>query len=99
MKLLNVCFIIHSEQNESLTTLFVSLQRHVYQPLFTLVGGGLKKVSEAEKWMKDVLPKYCVHYPTKVMELDPEVNQVTLENGQVVMLRADHSYKFPFLCW
>lgn len=60
-------------------------QRHVYQPLFTLVGGGIKHVSEAEKWMADVLPRYCVHYKTKVAEFDPEANEVKLEDGHVVI--------------
>lgn len=62
-------------------------KRHVYQPLFTLVGAGIKKVTEAEKWMKEVLPTYCVHYQHKVAEFNPEKNQVILDNGDVLEYR------------
>ena len=52
--------------------------------MWTLVGAGIKNVQESTKLMSDVLPTECVHYKQKVVEFDPEANQVTLSNGEVV---------------
>ena len=57
----------------------------MYQPLFTLVGAGIRNVHEAEKPMSDVLPKQCVHFQQRVAEFNPDASQVTLHNGQVVI--------------
>merc|ERR1719347_1373851 len=33
---------------------------HFYQPMWTLVGGGLKSLDQSAKHMKDVLPKKAI---------------------------------------
>ena len=63
-----------------------ALQYHVYQPLFTLVGAGIKTVSQSERPMSKVLPSQCVHYPYKVTEFHPDNNLVILNNGEIVSL-------------
>lgn len=55
---------------------------HYYQPLWTLVAAGIKKLDQTVRPMKDVLPKNCDHHKEKVQEFDPENNTVTLGNGQ-----------------
>lgn len=64
-----------------------SAQYHYYQPMWTLVGAGIKNVKQSAKLMSDVLPKECVHFPHKVAGFDPEASQVTLTNGQVLSYR------------
>ena len=36
---------------------FIISQMHYYQPMWTLVGGGLKKMEQSQKPMSQVLPK------------------------------------------
>ncbi|XP_053398463.1 sulfide:quinone oxidoreductase, mitochondrial-like [Mercenaria mercenaria] len=55
---------------------------HYYQPLWTLVGAGIKTVAQTARPMKDVLPKKCDHHTEAVAEFDPENNSVTLGNGK-----------------
>ena len=54
--------------------------------MWTLVGAGIKKVDQSAKLMSDVLPQECVHYQQKVAEFNPEANEVTLSNGEVVSI-------------
>ena len=70
--------------SQFLMKIHVSFQDHLYQPLFTLVGAGIRNVHESERPMSQVLPKQCVHIQQKVVEFDPEASQVTLKNGEVV---------------
>ena len=55
--------------------------------MWTLVGAGIKKVDQSARLMSDVLPQECVHYQQKVAEFNPEANEVTLSNGEVVSIR------------
>lgn len=57
---------------------------HYYQPLWTLVGAGIKKVEQTARPMKDVLPKNCDHLAEKVAEFDPDRNTVILGNGNKI---------------
>lgn len=58
--------------------------RHYYQAMFTLIGGGIKKLDQSYKPMKSVLPKDAVWLKDKVAEIDPKKSQVTTEKGDVV---------------
>ncbi|KAL4237657.1 hypothetical protein ACF0H5_002371 [Mactra antiquata] len=55
---------------------------HYYQPMWTLVGAGVKTVDQSAMPMERVLPKACDHHKQKISEFDPDKNTVTLENGQ-----------------
>lgn len=57
-------------------------QYHYYQPMWTLVGAGIKKVEQSTMRMDQVLPKQCVHYKQKVGSFDPLKNEITLANGE-----------------
>ncbi|XP_060582922.1 sulfide:quinone oxidoreductase, mitochondrial-like [Ruditapes philippinarum] len=55
---------------------------HYYQPMWTLVGAGIKRVDQSAMPMSEVLPKKCDHHKQRVSEFDPDKNTVTLNNGQ-----------------
>ncbi|KAI8391173.1 uncharacterized protein BYT42DRAFT_489400 [Radiomyces spectabilis] len=59
-------------------------QRHYYQPLWTYVGGGIKDFSESFKPMGSVVPKDAEWIQDRVVKLDPDNNQVTLANNEVI---------------
>ncbi|WAR19451.1 SQOR-like protein [Mya arenaria] len=50
------------------------VQHHYYQPMWTLVGAGIKQVENSSALMKDVLPSGCHHYEQRVQEFNPEKN-------------------------
>eukprot|EP00095_Tigriopus_kingsejongensis_P008451 maker-scaffold18_size714446-snap-gene-1.15 protein:Tk08451 transcript:maker-scaffold18_size714446-snap-gene-1.15-mRNA-1 annotation:"sulfide:quinone mitochondrial precursor" len=57
---------------------------HYYQPMWTLVGGGQKSLSQSGKPMKDVLPKKADWIKDKAMTFDPDNCKVTTQNGDVI---------------
>ncbi|GJQ81408.1 hypothetical protein Trydic_g18273 [Trypoxylus dichotomus] len=65
-------------------TIIEPSDKHYYQPLFTLAGGGLKTVAQAEKNMGDVLPNGAKWIKDSVAEFDPKNNTVTTARGDVV---------------
>lgn len=60
---------------------------HYYQPLWTLVGGGIKTFMETVRSMKDVLPKECDWIKAKVVNFDPDNNTVITSDGQKVFYK------------
>lgn len=59
-------------------------QRHYYQPLFTLIGGGIKPLESSWKPMKEVLPKDSKWFKDRVVKFEPESNTVTIGNGDSI---------------
>ena len=57
---------------------------HYYQPLFTFVGGGIKKLSESRSDTKSLIPKGVNWIQDSVTEFAPKSNSVTLKSGQKV---------------
>lgn len=57
---------------------------HYYQPLFTLVGAGIKNLEDSRRKEKDVLPKNCTWVKDKAAEYDPEKNRVYTEKGHTI---------------
>lgn len=54
---------------------------HYYQPMWTLVGGGIKTLADSGRPMKDVLPKKAEWIKDKVVKFVPEENKVVTQNG------------------
>lgn len=54
---------------------------HCYQPLWTLVGGGLKKIEESSRPMSSILPKETRWIQKSIRSFDPGTNVVQLEDG------------------
>lgn len=54
---------------------------HYYQPMWTLVGGGLKTLEQSGRPMESLLPKEAAWFKEKVQSFQPDENSVTLESG------------------
>lgn len=59
-------------------------QKHYYQPMFTLVGGGIKSLGSSYKSMKSVLPKNAKWIQEKAKEFHPDKNTVITSSGQEI---------------
>lgn len=59
-------------------------QDHYYQPLFTLIGGGIKSFPASRKPMKEVLPKHAKWLQDSMSHCDPEQNKVITNKGDTV---------------
>ncbi len=62
-------------------------EKHYYQPLWTVVGAGVVAKQETEKDMIDYIPPGCEWIKSSVMSFQPEKNQVTLDQGDIVSYR------------
>jgi sulfide:quinone oxidoreductase len=59
-------------------------ERHFYQPLWTLVGGGCAPAAESERTEASVMPKDVTWIKAAAADVDPEGRTVTLEDGRSV---------------
>lgn len=57
---------------------------HYYQPLFTLVGGGMKMLAESFRSMKSVLPTNAKWIQDEAVQLNPDSNEVITKNGDKI---------------
>lgn len=57
---------------------------HYYQPLFTLVGGGIEDLSTASRPMKEVLPTSAKRITDFVQHFDPNNNTVITSKGDKI---------------
>lgn len=61
---------------------------HYYQPGWTLVGGGVFSREQTKRPMKNVIPEKAKWIRAAVAEFHPELNAVTLEDGEQVHYRS-----------
>jgi len=59
-------------------------ENHYYQPLWTLVGGGLKSLSQTGRPMQWCLPKKATWIKDRVVSFKPEENKLVTEGGDVI---------------
>ncbi len=59
-------------------------EKHYYQPLWTLVGGGVYPREESEREEKDFIPVGADWIKEKISAFEPEQNTVVLESGRRV---------------
>lgn len=57
---------------------------HYYQPMWTLVGGGVKKFKNTAMPMAAVLPDKADWIKASVVKFNPEKNQVTTSDGETI---------------
>ena len=55
--------------------------KHYYQPLWTLVGAGLSKLSSTERSEQSVMPKKATWIKKAAESFDPDNNTVTCSDG------------------
>lgn len=58
--------------------------KHYYQPMFTLVGGGIKTLDDSCRTMDDVLPQNAKWFKESVAQFNPKDNSIALSNGDLV---------------
>lgn len=61
-----------------------SATTHFYQPLWTLVGGGVVDKQRSARPQSSVIPKGCNWIQQRVQELDPQNNRVITEGGETI---------------
>lgn len=59
-------------------------ETHYYQPMFTLIGGGMKRLDQSHRPMSDVVPKNAKWIKEKATEFDPKSNTVTTSSGRQI---------------
>ncbi|PWA02266.1 hypothetical protein BB558_001594 [Smittium angustum] len=59
-------------------------ENHYQQPMWTLVGAGLKKFSDTETKMSEIMPERAKWIKEKAASIDPEKKLVVLSNGLTV---------------
>ncbi|XP_020286215.1 sulfide:quinone oxidoreductase, mitochondrial [Pseudomyrmex gracilis] len=57
---------------------------HYYQPLFTLIGGGISSFKSSRRNMKDILPKDVKWLKASVVGFEPDANKVSIDNGDTI---------------
>ncbi|CAH8587059.1 unnamed protein product [Heterobilharzia americana] len=57
---------------------------HYYQPLFTLVGAGIKPLKEAHRPLQEVLTQKAKLYQDRVTHIEPKDSYVVLSNGDKI---------------
>jgi sulfide:quinone oxidoreductase len=57
---------------------------HFYQPLWTLVGGGVVPKEASRKPMRDVIPRGVTWIKARVTKLNPEQKNLQLDSGQAL---------------
>lgn len=68
--------------------IFDSADMHWYQPLWTLVGGGVSTLAESGRPMASVIPKGCTWIKKNIVSFQPDQSQVSAEDGR------QYGYKF-----
>ncbi|KAL5019796.1 hypothetical protein ScPMuIL_002688 [Solemya velum] len=59
-------------------------ETHYYQPMWTLVGAGIKRVESSARPMSSCLPRKADWIKCKALSFDPESCKVTCTNGDVI---------------
>jgi len=59
-------------------------QTHYYQPMWTMVGGGMKTVEQSARPMRDVLPTKADWIQDHAVAFDPSSNKVTTKSGDEI---------------
>lgn len=56
-------------------------EQHHYQPGWTLVGSGLKPLSDMSRPLSSLIPENVTHYPLQVSKFDPANNELKTSDG------------------
>lgn len=66
------------------TAIIEPSENHYYQPLWTLVGGGINRLEESVRPTGSLIPGGCTWYKTSIAEFNPEKNLVLTTNGDEI---------------
>ncbi|CAG9761849.1 unnamed protein product [Ceutorhynchus assimilis] len=70
--------------NKSNLILLEPSNDHYYQPLFTLVGGGIEKMKDTRKYEEDLVPKNCTWLKDKAVDFNLKKNTVNTALGDKI---------------
>lgn len=57
---------------------------HYYQPMFTMIGGGMKTISQSRRSMASVLPKKVKWIKDAAVKFNPNANEVITKQGHSI---------------
>lgn len=57
---------------------------HYYQPMLTMIGGGMKSLSESRRYMQLVLPKSAKWIKDSAVQFNPDANEVITKLGHTI---------------
>ena len=81
---LSVMRNLHRKRTDLELTIIEPSEKHYYQPLWTLVSGGIFPFSRSERNFADFVPSDVNWIKDTVNTFEPEQNQVTLSNGKTI---------------
>lgn len=81
---LSVMRNLHRRRKDLELTIIEPSEKHYYQPLWTLVGGGVFPLSKSERNFKDYIPKNVKWVKDFVSEFEPEKNRLKTKSGETV---------------
>ena len=81
---LTVAAHLRGQDNPPDVTVIEPSSKHYYQPIWTLVGGGVFPREVSEREQKDFIPSGVNWIQEKVASFDPDSNTIQLASGQVV---------------
>lgn len=59
-------------------------ERHYYQPMFTMIGGGMKHLPESYRAMKSVLPSKARWMRDTAVFFEPHENRIHTKHGHTI---------------
>lgn len=81
---LTVAARLRNAPNPPAVTIIEPSEKHYYQPLWTLVGGGVFPRETTERDQKDFIPAGATWIKDKVVSFDPDQNALTLAGGDTL---------------
>ena len=81
---LTVAAHLRGQDNPPDVTVIEPSSKHYYQPIWTLVGGGVFPREVSEREQKDFIPSGVNWIQEKVASFDPDSNTIQLASGQAV---------------
>ncbi|XP_068711230.1 sulfide:quinone oxidoreductase, mitochondrial-like [Montipora foliosa] len=66
------------------TAIIEPSENHYYQPLWTLVGGGIERLEESVRPTGSLIPPGCTWFKSKVVEFNPDKNIVVTADGKEI---------------
>lgn len=79
--------LLRKKRPELSVTLVDPSDVHYYQPGFTIVGGGEYSLEKTKRRTRDLIPAGAKWIQAKATELDPDKNEVALDNGERLQYR------------
>ena len=79
---ISVLNYLHRKRKDAELTLVEPAMVHYYQPLWTLVGGGIFPLEKSARPMQDLIPRGVRWVKDRVVTIDPDQKTVTTANQQ-----------------